>query len=150
MAALATIATLAGSAVSAVGTIAAGNAAAADAEFQAKQLKAKGREEFAASQRAAEEKRKETGLALSRSQALSAASGAGTGGSVLESEMDIAGRGELLALDELYRGESAKRGRFDQAKAVRRSGKAAQQGALFSAGGTILSGIGSAYGKRYG
>lgn len=153
MAGLETILALAGTATSAIGTIAAGSAAQADAEFQAKQLEAKGQEEFAASQREAAEKRKDARLLLSRSQALAAASGAGTGGSVLENEQDIAGEGELQALSSLYAGESRKRGLYDQAAASRRSGKAAKMGSYFKAGGTLLSGAGSAYSDwrdRYG
>lgn len=143
-----TILTIAATAVSAAGTLAAGGAARADADFQAKQMEARGKEEIAASQREAEETRRNSQLLQSRQQAVAAASGAGTGGSALETMLDTNDEGELQALTALYGGEMRKRGLQDQAAASRRSGKAAQVGSYFKAGSTILSGAGSAY-KSY-
>lgn len=147
---LGTLLTIASTAVSAAGTIAAGNAAAADAEFQAKQMEQRAAEERAASQREAAEKRNESRLLQSRQLALGAASGAGTGGSLLETMLDTEAEGELQALTSLYAGENRARGLQDSAAAARRTGRAARQGAFFRAGGTLLSGAGSAYKGRYG
>lgn len=149
--ALAAVATLASAGLSAMGSIQQGRAQQAALNFEAKQHERQAAEERAASQREALEKRHEGDLAMSRQLAVAGASGAGV---VTPSILDIYGetaqRGEYNAQTALYGGESRARGQIDQAAASRFKGKAAKQGSLYEAGGHILSGIGSAAGKKYG
>lgn len=151
LAAISAVVGLLGTVVSAAGTIAQGKAAEAAADFQAEQLKIKGKEERAASQRAAEERKKEAGLVNSRIQAGAAASGAGAGildTSVVELASDVAGRGEYGARMERYTGEERKQGLDLQAESAKMSGDAAKQGAMFSALGTIVGGV-SSFASKY-
>lgn len=148
---LATIAGLAGTAVSAVGTIAGGQAAADQAEFKARQLEQQAQEERAAAQREAMKERRKEQLTQSRLQAVSAASGGGTTDpTVVGLASDIAGEGEQQALMQFALGENRARGREMQAEASRMSGQAAQTGSYFSAAGGLLSGGSSLYTKYRG
>lgn len=141
---IALIAGLAGSAASAVGTIAAGNQAAAGAEFEAAQLEAGAAEEKAASQREAMAKRKETQFVLSRQQAVASQSNLGAlDETVVDLAGDVAQEGALQEGMIRYGGTSRAAGRRAQAQAARISGKAAQTGSYLSAAGTIMGGIGS-------
>lgn len=150
---------LAGSAVSAMGTIAGGNAAKAAGlagqqaqEFKAKQEEQAAQESRAVSQRAALDKRRQGDLALSTLQARAAASGGGAADpGVLTLAGDIAGRGEYEALFDMYKGENRARGLIDQAagsrltgEALRAEGEAKKRASRFSALGTIIGGVGSA------
>jgi hypothetical protein len=72
---LATVATGAGAALSAVGSIKEGNAAKASASFQAEQYRQKAKQENAITQRQGLERKRQIDLAQSRTRALSAASG---------------------------------------------------------------------------
>lgn len=153
MAAVTTVLGVVGTAVSAMGQIAAGNAARSDAEFRAKQAEINSKQEVAASQREAAEKRRESRLLESRQMATAAASGAGTDNpTILGILEDTAVRGDLNSRNTLYGGEERARGFRNQATGMRASGRAAQRGAMFSAAGTLFGGIGraaSAY-SRYG
>lgn len=141
---------LLGTGVSAAGQIAAGQNAQAMANAEAAELKRRAAEERAAAQREAMEKRKKANLLLSRSQAVSAASGAGaTDPTVLAVEGGIAKEGEYQADVENYLGESRARGLIHKAAMTQAEGADAKQASLFRAGGTILSGI-SPYFQRYG
>src|SRR5262249_40935198 len=92
-------------------------------------------------------------LALSKLQAQAAASGGGaTDPTVVNLGERIAGRGELGALMETYKGESKARGLLDQAALARMSaaadlarGDAQQTQSYFNAGGSLLGGLGSAF-----
>jgi hypothetical protein len=142
--ALALIGSFAGTAVSAAGTLAAGQAASDQADWQARQLAMKAQEERAAGQREAFKERKKAERAQSRLQAVSAASGGGTTDpTVVGLAEDIAGTGEEQALMQFAIGENRARGAEDQAAAARAKGQAAQSGALFSAAGGLLSGASS-------
>lgn len=139
MAGLAAIASLAGTVVSAVGTIAAGKAEARAAEYEAAQLDIKAKEERAAAQREAFEKQRETDLVLSRHQAQTAASGLGTTDpTVLDQTGEIAEYGTYEQQLAQYGGDSRAAGAESQAYATRMSGKAQQQGATYSAIGTLI------------
>lgn len=157
---LAPILSIAGTLVSALGTIAAGSAAA-DAgarqqqamEFRAKQEEQQAQESRAVAQRQALEKRREGTLLLSKLQARAAASGGGAADpTILGIASDISGRSEYDALFDMYKGENRARGLEDSAVASRMSGAAAlaegnarRSASLFSAAGTIIGGAGSAY-----
>jgi hypothetical protein len=151
---------LLGTAVSAIGTIAGGaaanNAAQAQAnmaEFRAKQEENAAAESRASAQRQAAEHRHAGRIAQSQLQARAAADGgSATDPTVLGLDQGIAGRSEYGALMEDYKGENRARGFEDQATldrmqadALRAQGKAQQTASYFSAGGSLLSGIGSAY-----
>ena len=150
--------TAAGAGVTAMGTMAAGEAAA-DAgrrgqqasDFRAKQADMQAQESRAASQRVALEKRKEAGLLGSRLQARAAASGGGADDpTVIDLGGDIAQRGEYLALTEMFKGENRARGLEDQAlgarmtgEALAEEGRAKRRAAGYSAAGTIIGAAGS-------
>jgi pyruvate/2-oxoglutarate dehydrogenase complex dihydrolipoamide acyltransferase (E2) component len=141
---IALIAGLAGSAASAVGTIAAGNQAAAGAEFEAAQLDAAADEEKAASQREAMQKRKERDFVLSRQQAVASQSNLGAlDETVLDLAGDVVQEGAVQEGMIRYGGDQRASGRRAQAQAARISGKAAKTGSYLSAAGTIMGGIGS-------
>jgi hypothetical protein len=143
---------LLGTVVSAMGTIAQGKAAEAAAEFEAKQLEMRGKEERAASQREALEKKREGDLVQSRFQASAAASGAGAGSmdpTIAQLSSDIAGQSKYGQLMERYVGEERKRGLDTQAKAREMEGEAARKGSMFSAFGTIVGGL-SNFATKYG
>jgi hypothetical protein len=167
MAALALV-SLVGTAVSAMGTIAAGNAQqqAAQAQAQMNQFKAKqhdaaAAESRAAAQREALEHRKAGELAQSQLQARAAADG-GTATDVTPLNLGggIASKASYGALMANYKGENRARGLEDQATLDRMAaaaalaeGEAKQTASMFSAAGTVISGLGSAYSlykKDYG
>lgn len=139
---------MAGSLVSAAGQRQAGEAAMEDAQFEATQLEQQGREEFAASQRDALERRREGVLANSRAQAVAAASGGGAGvdaPTIVRLMSGISQRAEYGAQSALYGGEQRRAGAYTQAGATRRTGRSQQRGYNMSAAGTIFSGLGSGF-----
>lgn len=141
----------AATAVSAAGTIAGGFAQKAGADFQAKQLDMRAKEEVAASQREAFDIRKQKDLALSRGQSVAAASGLGaTDESVLETVGDLEQTGEYHAGLARYGGEERAKGVKMQAAASRFEGKQALTGSLWKAGATILGGASNMAGKYGG
>lgn len=143
MAGIAGIFSLIGTAVSAMGTIAAGKAQQAAANYEAKQLEIKGKEEAAAAQVESQEQERRKKLALSSLQAKAATSGySATDPTNLAIADEIAKYGTLQEQMSTYGGQVRKEGRFSQAVARRMEGKAAAQGARLSAMGTILGGIG--------
>ena len=165
--------TAAGTAVSALGTIAGGNAAEAAGKnqqavynYQAKQQEQSAQESRAAGQRASFEKQREQRFIQSKLQARSAADGGGaTDPTVLGLVGDIGARGEYESLMEMYKGENRARGLEDSAQASRMSGEAAlyegkakKSAGTLSALGTIIGGAGSMFniynrqptGYRYG
>jgi hypothetical protein len=156
---------LIGTAVSAVGTIAGGAAAnqagqyqANALEFQAKQYELQASDARASGQRSDFEKRREGRFAESALTARAAAGGgSATDPTALNILGDIAGRSEYLALTEGFKGENKARGFEDAAKGARYSagaaiagGQTAQTASYLGAGGTILSGLGSAYSQNKG
>jgi hypothetical protein len=157
----------AGTAISAGGTLIggfmgadaqeeAGRLQEAAANFEAQQLQMAAAESRATAQRQMFERQRLTKLALGTLQTRAAAGGGkATDENVLSLTSEIAGRGEYQALAELYTGENRARGLEDSAAAKRYEGKAraygaeraanaARIGSVLSAGGTILSGTGSA------
>lgn len=155
-------ATMAGAGVSAMGTIAGGNAAAdagirgqAAQEFKAKQEEQAAQESRAVSQRSALDKRHQATLLQSTIQARAAASGGGADDpGVLTLAGDVAGRGEYEALFDMYKGENRARGLIDQAAGSRMTGdalfaegQAKKSASKMAALGTIIGGVGSAAGQ---
>jgi hypothetical protein len=148
MAAVAALASAAGTVISAVGTIATGQAQKRAAELQARHLEINAKEERAAAQRQAMEYERQTRRALSRAQALAATSGFGaTDTTVLDQSGEIARYGTLQKQMAQYGGDSRAAGLRAQAEAARASGQADLIGSYYRAGGTLLSGFSSLYGN---
>ena len=141
---LSTILSAGGTAVSAIGAIQQGKSQQASANYQAAQLEAAGKAEQAASQREAEEERRQKRLMQSRARAVGAASG---GGIDLELAGDIEEEGEYRALTALWEGTEAAKGRRAQAAASRFEGRQARKAGFLRAGRTILGGGASLYEK---
>jgi hypothetical protein len=130
------------------------------AEFEAQQLQMAAAESRATAQRQMFERQRLTKLALGALQTRAAAGGGkATDENVLDLTSEIAGRGEYQALADLYTGENRARGLEDSAAAKRYEGKARVYGAeraanaariksLFDAGGTILTGAGKIAGTK--
>ena len=155
-----TVATVAGGAMQAAGTIMGGNAAASAgraaqqaAYFRAAQEEQAAQESRAAAQRVALDKAREGRLLQSKLQANAAASGGGAADpTVIGLAGDIAGRSEYESLLEMYKGENRARGLEDSAIGSRMSGDAAKAegdakrtASYFSAAGSIIGSAGSAY-----
>lgn len=147
---IAMIASIAGTAVSAAGTIAAGKAAKQAADYEAKQLDIKALEEQAAGQRESEQYARKKELALSSLQAGAAGSGfSATDPTALALAGDIAKYGTYQEQMAEYGGESRRAGLESQATARRLEGRAAMKAARYGAAGTILGGI-SSLASKYG
>lgn len=134
---------LIGAAISGIGTILGGVAANNAAQQEAMQLEAKGKEELAASQRDADQKRREGALISSRQQALAAASGAGAGSdapTIVKLMTDTAGQAEYNAQVDLYGGKSRKEGLYNAAANRRREGKASLLGSVLGGFGGFAKG----------
>ncbi len=129
---------------SAAGSIMSGNAEASASRFQARQMNQQADQERAASQRVALEQRRQAGLAISRANAVGAASGAG-GTDIENIEADLAGEGEYNALSALYQGEERARGLQMGAGARLYEGANAKRAGLMGAGTGILKGAGDIY-----
>lgn len=146
MAALAiigTLASLAGAAVAARGTLAAGKAQQVASEFQAKQYERKAQEEQAAAQRQAMEVAQQKKRVQGRARAVAAASGFMPGGPTTEALADETERyGTLKQQMAAHGGRFTRDTLLDSAAGKRFEGAAAMQGARYSAAGTILGGIG--------
>lgn len=148
MAELATIASIAaiGSAVIGAGAaIYAGNASRDAAFATALREEAKGREEFAASQREAEERKLQGRLIQSRQQAIAAASGGGAGAdapTIVKLMTETARRTDYGVRSTLYAGESARQAYYDSAAARRRGGDRTFLGSIFTGLGGLAGGFG--------
>lgn len=157
MATLATLTTIAagaalvGAGVSAVGQISSANQNREIAEQQARQEEAQGRDEFAASQREMMERKLAGQLAMSRQQAIAAASGGGAGSDAptivrlmeKSAERDAYGRGTAV-----YSGMRLRDALNSSAGARRRTAQNNFTGSLYSATGTVLGGIGDFAGAQ--
>ncbi len=143
---------IAGTAVSAVGTIAAGKAEQDAANYEAAQLEIKANEEMAAGQKEAMQLNRRKKLALSALQNRAAASGfTATDKTAMDLTGEIASYGTFQEQLAQYGGKSRQQGLRDSAKGRRLSGRAAAKGAKIGALGTIVGGI-STYSNpaRYG
>lgn len=175
MAGLAAIALAAGTAVSAVGTIVAGQAAArqqmaqaaaikAGNEFQAKQLEVRAKNERASAQRQVQEVDHQKRLALSRNQAVAGAGGfSADDASTLNIQGQIEKYGAYQEALVKYGGQAASDADLASAAAARASGanamtigseaaSATRMNSFLSAAGTIVGGATTMfqkYGMRY-
>ena len=146
--AIAAIATIAGSVVTASGTLAAGKAAQQEANYEAQQLDIEAKNRQAKAQVEAGELRRRKDLALSNLQANAAASGfSATDPTSLALADEIARYGTYQEQLAQYGGTSERAGLEAQAEGRRISGKAARIGSRYSAAGTILGGVSSLAGK---
>lgn len=153
---------VAGTAISAMGTLAQGNAAAQQGkiaqqglEYQARQLEVNAGQERAASQRDAIEARRSSQLSASRAINLS---GAGASDPTITGIVGgIGAEGEYNALSALYEGEERARGLKTQADVARYEGrtkawegKVAKQQSRVKAIGQVLSASSSGMSGKYG
>lgn len=139
-------AALVGTGVTAYGQIEQGRRSQEVAERQAALEEAQGRDEFAAAQRETFERRLESQLALSRQQAIAAASGGGAGAdapTIVKIMESTAQRGAYGEQGTTYRGIRLRDALYSSASARRRTGANDFQGSIYSAIGTSLSGIGN-------
>lgn len=141
---------IAGSLISAGGTILGANSQAKQLRGEAAQLEVQAGQERASSQRQAIEERRQGRIASSRALAIAAASGGGADDpSVINAIANIEGEGEYRALTALYEGNSSGDDLVRQAAARRTEAKNVKRAALFKAAGTII-GAGSSLADRYG
>lgn len=150
LSAIATIASLAGTAVSAIGTIAAGRAQKQAADHQAAQLEVNAKHEQAKAQHEALEVARKKRLELSRLQTRAAASGFGAADpTVLDLTGEVAQYGTLQQQLARYGGEVRGEDLRASAAGARARGEAALRNSYFNAAGTILGGVSSMF-RRYG
>jgi len=146
----------ASTAISAVGSIASGNAAAALgsaqqqlANYQAKQLEIRAQEEMALGQRAMKDERRKKELTLSTLQARAGSQGfSATDPTALALADEISKYGTLKEQTALYGGEAKAQNLKTAAAATRYSGQLAawegdvkQDASYLTAAGTILGGV---------
>lgn len=133
-----------------IGSIGSGVAGMAAANQEAKQMKAQAKEEVAASQREATEKRREGALVMSAQQARAAASGAGAGTdapSIVRLMTDTAGQAEYNAGTVRYGGEQRAQGLLQAARNRKATGAANLFGSVLGGFGEMASGF-SKYKRR--
>ena len=148
--AIATIASLAGTAVSAVGTIAAGRANKQAADHQAAQLEVRAKGERATAQQDALELARKKRLSLSRLQARAAASGfSATDPTVLDLTGETAAYGTFREQVARFGGDARSADLRASAEGSRARGAAALQNAGFSAAKTIIGGVPNMF-RRFG
>lgn len=136
-----------GAVVSGVGTVASGVAADRQARQDALNMEAQGKEELAAAQRDALQKRREGALLASRQQAVAAASGGGADDPTIVKLMTkAAGEAEYGAQTAMYGGISRQVGLNSAAAAKRREGKSSLLGGIVGGFGQTASGLGRAFG----
>jgi hypothetical protein len=137
----------AGAGLGAIGTVKAGQAADAQARQDALNMEAQGKEELAAAQREALQKRREGQLINSQAQAVAAASGGGADDPTIVRLMtQTSEQAETNAGSVMFGGLSRQRGLFDGAKARRREGQASLLGSYSSGFGQAASGLSKAFG----
>lgn len=152
---------IAGTAVSAIGTLVGSDAQATQARYegkaqqklanyQAAQLNQQAGQQRVTSQLQAIEEQRKARLAQSRAKAVAAASGGGTGGSVATILSRLASEGDLNANAATYEGEEAARGLEAQAAAERSSGSYANAASRYAAKNIRRAGYLSAAGTLIG
>lgn len=141
MAAMMAIVGLIGTGLQVMGSMQQASAQKAQAEYNAKVQERQGKIEYAKGQEIADQKRREAKIAESRAIAVAAASGAGAYGSptVNETLADIYSGGDYQAREAMFDAEVNRENRYSAAALSRAQGKSAAQG-------SIISGIGSAFG----
>lgn len=137
----------AGTVLSTVGQISAGRAADSAAKFEARQMEQQAKAEQARASALAAEEHRQKRIALSRAQAVGAASG---GGRDFRLEGDLEREGTYRAMTALWEGEERASGRRMQAAATRAEGKAARRAGFISGVSTLIGGAGRAMGSNAG
>lgn len=134
-----TLATI-GSGLTAAGTVYGGVQAANAAEFEAKQMKAKGDEEFAISQQKAAQAKREKDLALSRVRAVAGASGGRVDDPSITAIMEgIQEQGDYNSMVQLYQGKSNRNKLYGSAAARKAEGRSALTASLLKGAGSLYS-----------
>lgn len=140
---------LLGTGLGAAGTVYGGIQARAGAEAEGRQLKAKGDEEKAIGQRKAMQAQREKQLALSRINAVSAASGGGAGDDSITALMEgVQQQGDYNSMLELYQGNSGRNKAYASAAARRAEGRSALTGSILGAAGRAGANLYSLYGRK--
>lgn len=120
------------------------------AQYEAGALRTAGGQALASSQRVAYGERRQKDLALSRAQAVAAASGGGaTDKGVLDIMAGIEAQGEYNAMSALYEGQAAKQAYETQADLTSYAGKQARMAGFLKGTTTALAGGSSLY-EKYG
>ncbi|MGN6773249.1 MAG: hypothetical protein ACTHJQ_25895 [Rhizobiaceae bacterium] len=150
LATIATVASIAGTALSVVGTISAGQQQSAAYEYQAKQQEMQADEAKAASQREAAAQRRQGDFILSKQRAGVAAAGGNVAEpSVIDIMSDTSKEADLAARTQLYKGEQQARGYQDAAAISRVNASNAKTNSYFGAAGDLFKGVTSMY-DRFG
>ncbi len=132
---------LAGTLLSAVGSIAGGISANENAKSEAKVMERRANEEAASATRTAAQRAQQARLVLSQQQARAAMGGGDTTDpTILEIKADTAARGELATEGAVYEGQVAKDSLDYQAAIKRRAGQQAMLAGFIGAGTSIFSG----------
>jgi hypothetical protein len=148
MAQLAAGAAVAGTLLSATGSVLGGKATNKASKVEAAALRRQAGQTRASSQREAIEQRRDADLAQSRALALAAAGGGGASDpTVVDIISDLEGEGEYRALTALFNGEEQARGLEDEALAARKAGKNAKTAGIIGGISTVLTGASSLAGK---
>lgn len=134
--------TLIGAAVSAAGAIAAGQAEANAADFNADMAQQQAERERQIAARDAEDHRRRNSRVLASSRARRAGSGVASQGSPLMVDESTVGEIELGVQDILAGGGARAYGHRQQAALARARGRSAQTGSFLNAGATLLTGAG--------
>lgn len=136
-----------GAGISGLGTVASGVAANRQAQQDALNMEAQGKEELAAAQRDAQQKRREGALLASRQQAVAAASGGGADDPTIVKLMTrAAGDTEYNAQSAMYGGISRQIGLNSSARARRREGRSSLLGSVVGGFGQTARGLSGAFG----
>jgi hypothetical protein len=122
-----------GTAATVGGTILEGVAAKEAAKVEAKNLKTAASDERASSQREAELDRRRTHMILSEQRAKGAASGAGTGGTLLDLMASTAAEGDIKGQSVYYQGNARAQGLKDKAAATGYRARADYAGTILDA-----------------
>lgn len=141
-------ATLAAGGVKAVGDLQAGDAAKKAGQVQAQQLRQNASQAEGSAQRTMLDTQERGRLAASKATAEAGASGVSSDiGSPLENTGQLAARTSYHSLMDMFNGESAASGMRYQADVAEWEGKTKKKASYLSAGGDVLSSIGSATGN---
>lgn len=134
-------ANIAGTFLSAAGTLEGGEAQQKAATYQAAQMRRNALQEQAAGIQAANEEARKTELMQSRILAVAGASGAGTlDPTVLNLIGQTAAEGKLASMTRIYNSEVAAQGMREQAAATEYEGALAKRASKYKAYSTMLSG----------
>jgi hypothetical protein len=139
-----TVASVVAGGAAAAASIYAGNQTRDAAYEAARRDERAGRDEFAAAQREAQERKLEGELILSRQQAIAAASGAGAGSdapTIVRLMTETAKRSRYGMETAMYQGRSRRQTYFDSAESRRKTGDASFLGSIFTGIGQFAEGF---------